>query len=108
MNDKDLYAQILGISSPWSLESVKLSLESKSVIVALDFDHTFIFTCLVPKKKFSKREFMSSGIEKHIEKIYRGFLKKLYQMSFQRELCKGQLEKYNTISEGSYGKRVYK
>mgnify|MGYP002634703641 CR=1 FL=1 len=45
MNDKELYAQILGISSPWSVESVKLSLESNSVVVALEFDQSFSFTC---------------------------------------------------------------
>ena len=45
MNDKDLYAQILGISSPWSVESVKLSLESNSVTVALEFDQSYSFTC---------------------------------------------------------------
>jgi transposase len=45
MNDKDLYAQILGISSPWSVESVKLSLESNSVTVALEFDQSYTFTC---------------------------------------------------------------
>lgn len=45
MNDKDLYAQILGISSPWSVESVKLSLESNAVTVALAFDQSYSFTC---------------------------------------------------------------
>ena len=45
MNDKDLYAQILGISSPWSVESVKLSLETNSVTVALEFDQGYSFTC---------------------------------------------------------------
>ena len=45
MNDKQLYAQILGISSPWSVDSVTLSLESNTVTVHLAFDKAHSFSC---------------------------------------------------------------
>jgi len=45
MNDKQLYAQILGISPPWSVESVSLSLESNSVTVEVCFDQQHSFSC---------------------------------------------------------------
>ena len=45
MKDQELYAQILGLSSPWKVESVLLSLESNSVTVAVTFDQKHLFTC---------------------------------------------------------------
>ena len=42
MRDKDLYAQILGITPPWSVQDVELNLEASEVVVhlALDPSHT--------------------------------------------------------------------
>ena len=45
MNDKQLYAQILGISFPWSVDSVSLSMESSTVTVAVSFDQEHSFAC---------------------------------------------------------------
>lgn len=45
MNDKQLYAQILGICTPWIVDSVLLSLERNSVTVALSFDSDHTFEC---------------------------------------------------------------
>ena len=45
MKDKQLYAQILGISSPWRVDSVTLSMESESVNVKLVFDQDHRFEC---------------------------------------------------------------
>lgn len=45
MNDKQLYAQILGISPPWSVESVSLSLETNTISVGLSFDQSHTFVC---------------------------------------------------------------
>lgn len=45
MNDKQLYAQILGISFPWSVDSVSLSMESNTVTVAVSFDQEHSFAC---------------------------------------------------------------
>jgi transposase len=45
MNDKQLYAQILGISVPWSVDSVDLSLEANKVTVRLSFNPQHSFAC---------------------------------------------------------------
>ena len=36
MNDKKLYEQILGITSPWHVEQVELKLENGQVLIAVE------------------------------------------------------------------------
>lgn len=45
MNDKQLYAQILGIASPWSVDSVVLSMETNTVTISVVFDPLHSFSC---------------------------------------------------------------
>lgn len=45
MNDKQLYAQILGVSAPWSVDSVTLVMEENQISVKLSFDPQHTFTC---------------------------------------------------------------
>lgn len=45
MQDVDLYREILGISSPWKVVSVKLDLEAKRVDVTVDHDEGQIWKC---------------------------------------------------------------
>jgi len=45
MNDKHLYAQILGISSPWSVDSVDLSMETNTVTISVVSDPGHSFSC---------------------------------------------------------------
>ena len=45
MRDKELYAQILGITSPWIVREVELALPAGEVIVHLDLDSSFKLTC---------------------------------------------------------------
>jgi transposase len=45
MKDTQLYAQILGISSPWSVESVDLSLDKQSVTIKVIFEDGVQFPC---------------------------------------------------------------
>lgn len=45
MRDKELYAQILGITSPWIVREVELALPAGEVIVHLDRDSSFKLTC---------------------------------------------------------------
>jgi transposase len=45
MNDKQLYAQILGVASPWTVDSVVLSMEANTIIVSVSFDPEHSFAC---------------------------------------------------------------
>jgi transposase len=45
MNDKHLYAQILGIASPWSVDSVELSMETNTVTISVVIDPRHPFSC---------------------------------------------------------------
>ena len=45
MRDKDLYAQILGITPPWFVQAVELELHQGEVTVKLDFDSSQPLTC---------------------------------------------------------------
>ena len=45
MRDKDLYAQILGITYPWFVGEVKLQLQEGEVIVHLELDPDYTLTC---------------------------------------------------------------
>jgi transposase len=45
MNDTDLYAQILGIRSPWKVAEVKLALAAGEVSVFVERDQTIPMTC---------------------------------------------------------------
>lgn len=47
MRDKELYAQILGITPPWIVREVELALPAGEVIVHLDLDSSFNLTCPV-------------------------------------------------------------
>ncbi|MBN2561170.1 MAG: transposase family protein [Phycisphaerae bacterium] len=47
MRDKDLYARILGITPPWFVRDVELTLQAGEVIVKLDFDSSTSLTCPV-------------------------------------------------------------
>ena len=45
MNDTKLYEQILGITSPWSVDSVDLKLSEEKVTVKVSFDSDHRFHC---------------------------------------------------------------
>jgi len=45
MRDKDLYAQILGITYPWFVGKVELQLQEGEVIVHLELDPDYTLTC---------------------------------------------------------------
>lgn len=45
MNDTQLYAQILGIQSPWHVDSVALSVEQSCITVTVSFDEELRFSC---------------------------------------------------------------
>ncbi len=45
MNDRQLYAQILGVTAPWSVDSVALSMETNTVTIAVSFDPLHAFPC---------------------------------------------------------------
>lgn len=45
MRDKDLYAQILGITYPWFVGEVELQLQEGEVIVHLELDPDYTLTC---------------------------------------------------------------
>ena len=47
MRDKDLYAQILGITYPWMVREVELQLEKGEVVVHLDLAPEYALTCPV-------------------------------------------------------------
>lgn len=47
MRDKDLYAQILGIRSPWFVCDVELRLQAGEVLVLLDREPSSVLTCPV-------------------------------------------------------------
>ncbi len=54
MNDKELYAQILGISNPWSVSSVNLNMASQQVTINVSFDTQHHFSCPECSKKSSR------------------------------------------------------
>lgn len=59
MRDKDLYARILGIESPWYVRDVELQLQKGEVYVFLDFKPTASLTCPECGKKapgYDRRE----------------------------------------------------
>jgi transposase len=45
MQDTQLYAQILGISAPWSVDTVDLNLQAHRVTVTVSFNEGFEFAC---------------------------------------------------------------
>lgn len=45
MNDKQLYAQILGITPPWTVDTVALSMEANTITIAVSFDPLHSFAC---------------------------------------------------------------
>lgn len=47
MKDTQLYAQILGIASPWSVDSVELVLADQKVSIKVSFNEGFDFVCPV-------------------------------------------------------------
>ena len=57
MKDTQLYAQILGIASPWSVDSVALELASQNVAIKASFNEGFKFVCPVcsqPAPRYDK------------------------------------------------------
>lgn len=50
MNDTQLYAQILGITAPWSVQSVDLRLKEQQVNILLSFDKAYHCKCPVCSK----------------------------------------------------------
>ncbi|MCL6272355.1 transposase family protein, partial [Sansalvadorimonas sp. 2012CJ34-2] len=45
MRDKELYAQILGIQSPWAVHDVQLSYQNTEVTVSIDLKPSARLTC---------------------------------------------------------------
>lgn len=45
MRDKDLYAQILGIATPWSVAEVELDIKASEVVVHLALDPSYTLAC---------------------------------------------------------------
>lgn len=58
MDDKKLYSQILGISTPWTVDSVALSMKSNTVTISVSFDGNHSFkcpTCGVDSPRYDKK-----------------------------------------------------
>lgn len=51
MNETQLYEQVLGITSPWSVDSVDLSLGEQKVTVNISFDGDYRFSCPICSKE---------------------------------------------------------
>lgn len=56
MNDKQLYAQILGITPPWTVDSVALSMETNTITIAVSFDPRHSFSCPECGKSCSRHD----------------------------------------------------
>lgn len=54
MKDTQLYAQILGIVSPWSVDSVDLDIKGEKVTVQVSFNEGHHFTCPLCSKESSR------------------------------------------------------
>lgn len=50
MNETQLYEQVLGVTTPWSVDSVELSLAEQRVTVSISFNDGHGFTCPVCSK----------------------------------------------------------
>jgi transposase len=51
MNDKELYTNILGITAPWKIDTVKLDLEAKTVTVFVEYDRSQKVRCPICNEK---------------------------------------------------------
>lgn len=51
MNGKQLYEQVLGLSKPWSVDSVDLRHAEHQVVISVSFNDKYTFTCPICSKR---------------------------------------------------------
>jgi len=56
MNDKQLYQQILGISSPWHVAGVEIFSEQNEILVRIDYDNSITHCCPICNSKSKKHD----------------------------------------------------